>query len=87
MDTDREKKGRRKEGGVASPTGGGEAKKPENMEDLYAYVWSWGTKEEGKYLSHPRRDLITTGTMITPPHYHPSLQLCFWRWKASKITV
>ena len=41
-----EKNKRRRKEKVVFPTGGGEAKTPENVETLYAYVRSWGTEEE-----------------------------------------
>ena len=46
VDTDREEKESRIKGKVTFPTSGGKATNPENMEDLYASVWSWSTKEE-----------------------------------------
>ena len=45
-DTVGEENDRRRKEKVVFPTGGGEAKNPENMEALYASVRSWCTEEE-----------------------------------------
>ena len=46
VDTDRRDKERIRKEKAVFPTGGYEAKNPEKMEALYAYVRSWGTEEE-----------------------------------------
>ena len=57
------------------PTGGGEAKKSENMEALYSSVRSWGTEEEEDIHFQPGRDFMSTGNLFTPTHYQTTLRL------------
>ena len=46
MDTDGELKERKIKYIMVLPIGGGEDTNPENMEDLYTWVRSWGREEE-----------------------------------------
>ena len=55
MDTVGEENNRRRKEKVVFLTSGGEATKPENMEALYASVWSWFTEEEDGTLLPNRK--------------------------------
>ena len=60
---------------VVLPTSGGEYTNTENMEALYASIPSWVRKKMTTYLSHPERELMSTGTLLNPHHYKPTLKL------------
>ena len=87
MDTDSEEKERRRKEKVTFPSGGSESTNPENMEALHASIKSWGTEKEDNTLFNPGRELMITGNLLTPPHYQPTLRLCFWRCQASYIPI
>ena len=40
-------------------------------------------KKRTEYRFHNGRDLMTTGTLLTPPHYQQNLRIYPWRCQAS----